>query len=495
LVGTGDSFEFRLQDIAVTVNQSSKSGLIVDFTEDGTSEGMKIATGDPDRPMVLDMKEDILSASVGYARLNIMNVLTVEGGLTFQRRVLNDADVYIGGLRVPGVGADALIIGGKNISAFAGINGPYLTDSDGDFELDDETPNPDAIGFAIADLDFGLVLANPSVLGQRIQGIQFIGAYLEADYAGLVGTDPWVTMNIQDVKFGLNIAVAGGFPIPGFIDFSSIDDGGAVGLDIPIGTQSSINLGSLDAMMIRIGMQANMGLFGLFEIEAPAFDFTFKLPDSGELIPSIDLSGLLDFEFDISPSAPSWLGDAIEYLKNIELSISADGITGSLEIPNLTIELGEFIYFNGDFKLTLGDTFTADAFTGIDPMFGGVADTLLDLVTQELGELVLGDELPDLSDVDALQRLLGFSSDFSRIYGVKYEGYSFGASNVNLFIGAGNPNFDIPLDSQGLIGFGLQNLDVAFGYYEAKLPGLLGTVFNKPGGINPITSFKASADE
>mgnify|MGYP003345472037 CR=1 FL=1 len=36
------------------------------------------------------------------------------------------------------------------------------------------------------------------------------------------------------------------------------------------------------------------------------------------------------------------------------------------DLPDLTINIGDFIYFNGDFKLTLGDTFTANAYTGID---------------------------------------------------------------------------------------------------------------------------------
>jgi uncharacterized LabA/DUF88 family protein len=126
-------------------------------------------------------------------------------------------------------------------------------------------------------------------------------------------------------------------------------------------------MGSLDSYEIRIGFQANMGLFGLFEINAPAFDFTFELPDTGDLIPEINLGGLLDFDFDISASAPEWLMGAVDFLRDIDLNISAAGITGSIEIPNLTIELADFIYFQGDFKLTLGDTFTADAYTGIDP--------------------------------------------------------------------------------------------------------------------------------
>jgi hypothetical protein len=63
-----------------------------------------------------------------------------------------------------------------------------------------------------------------------------------------VGTDPWVTLNAQDVRFGLNLAIANGFPLPlTFVDFSSVNDGGAPGMDIPIGSNKSISLAELDA--------------------------------------------------------------------------------------------------------------------------------------------------------------------------------------------------------------------------------------------------------
>jgi hypothetical protein len=121
MVGLPSALEFSFEDVLVELNQSDKSGMIVDFTDGGQSPGMSINTGDPARPMVLDFKEDMLTASIGYARINIAGVLSLEGGITFQRRTINDADVYMAGVAIPGVGAEALVLGGRNISAFAGI--------------------------------------------------------------------------------------------------------------------------------------------------------------------------------------------------------------------------------------------------------------------------------------------------------------------------------------------------------------------------------------
>ena len=144
-------------------------------------------------------------------------------------------------------------------------------------------------------------------------------------------------------------------------------------------------------------------------------------------------------------------------------------------------------------RVEVGDKFTADAYTGIDPMLGGALDSLLDLATQKLGETLVGGQLPDLGDVNLVQRLLGVSGDFTTLYGVNYMGVSFGASNINAFIGAGKPDFSRPLADQGLIGFGLQDLDLGFGIYNPQLPGIWGMLFKDT--VKPIATLKASVSE
>ncbi|MFY8192079.1 MAG: hypothetical protein ACOVKF_02955, partial [Limnohabitans sp.] len=272
MVGLPKELEFSFEDVLFELNQSDQDGMIVDFTDGGKSQGMAINTGNPNRPMVLDFKEDMLTASIGYARINVAGVLALEGGITLQRRTMNDAEIYIAGIAMPMgiVGVDALVLGGRNISAFAGIKGPYVTDKDkpndpGYHDTADEYAagdvNKDAIGFAIVNLDFGMVLANPSFMGQSLDQLYFVGITASADFAGLVGTEPYVTLNAKDIRFGLNMAIANGFPLPlTFVDFSTVNDGGAPGMDIPIGANNSINMAELNNFEVRIGMQANLGL-------------------------------------------------------------------------------------------------------------------------------------------------------------------------------------------------------------------------------------------
>jgi hypothetical protein len=119
-------------------------------------------------------------------------------------------------------------------------------------------------------------------------------------------------------------------------------------------------------------------------------------------------------------------------------------------------------------------------------------DSVLDLATQAILEAAVGGEMPDLSGVNAVQNILGVSEDFSVLRNVSYMGVSFGASNVNAFVGAGTPDFDRPLADQDLLGFGLQNLDLAIGVYQPRLSPILRGLF---GSAKPVTSLKASADE
>jgi hypothetical protein len=298
--------------------------------------------------------------------------------------------------------------------------------------------------------------------------------------AGLVGTDPYLTLNAKDVVFQFNGAFAAGYPIPMvYADFSSIQSGGHTGLDIPIGSNpAGMNI-NFDSNFLRVGMTANLGVFNLFTLSTH-FDFTFKLPSSGSLIPTIDLSSLKNLLPEISPSAPDWLKGAMSLIKNINLSISVDGILGDIEIPDMNISLGNFVYIHGDFKLSLGVTFTADAATGLDPLLGKVADIAIKAAASAI--------VPGLPADKVMKYLLNVSDDYSVIHDVKFKGVSFGASDVNIFVGSGPPDFSKPLASQSsLVGFGLQNLDLAIGVFTPQLP----KYFN----AQSVTSIYAKADE
>ncbi len=467
-VGFGDAIEFNLQDVQVRLNQSSSPAMVLDFSQlDGG--GLDIATGDPDQAMKLDFDSELIEATVGQATASVAGIVSLSGGFTFQKRMLDEVGFHGLGMNLS-LGAEALIVAGQNISAFAGINGPY--------RQADNSLNSDAIGFVIDDLDFALAMVSPSLGGGATLPLNFFGLSARAGYAGLVGTDPFLTLNATDVVLEFNGAIANNYPLPGvYADFSVIN--GGRGLDIPIGSNAdAINL-SFDSNFLRVGMTATLGIFDLFDIST-SFDFKFELPplDLGQdfslaniaspdfvmqevppsnantLTPSISLSGLTDLIPEMAESAPAVLKEGVKLLKDIDIRIGVDGVTGSITLPDLAINIQDFVYLNGDFKLSLGAIFTADMATGIDPLIAGAADIAINAAADAV--------IPDLPVGSALKYLFDLSDDYSTMHNVTFKGYTLGASNVNMFVGVGGPNFSVPFSQQSdLVGFGLQNLDIA----------------------------------
>lgn len=75
-------------------------------------------------------------------------------------------------------------------------------------------------------MDFVLALVSPTLGGGAKLPINFFALDAKASYAGLVGTDPYLTLNAQDVVLQFNGAIAGDIPLPGvYADFSQIDNG------------------------------------------------------------------------------------------------------------------------------------------------------------------------------------------------------------------------------------------------------------------------------
>lgn len=140
------------------------------------------------------------------------------------------------------------------------------------------------------------------------------------------------------------------------------------GLSIPIGTAGNVFKFDADAMSLRLGLDARIGIFDIFEIET-GFDLEFELPKTGSLFPSLNLSALGDLVPDMS-GAPEFLKSAVEYVKNLDIAIGYDpnfglNLLGSLEMPDMTLELGDFVHFQGDFKLSFGQTFVGTMYTGL----------------------------------------------------------------------------------------------------------------------------------
>ncbi|MCX7257343.1 MAG: hypothetical protein NTZ64_11550, partial [Polaromonas sp.] len=275
MVGFGDFIQFDLADVSVSLNQGSKAGMVADFTQGGTVAGRSIETGGAN-PVLLDFSAELIEASVGLGTLNVAGVVSLQGGFAFQKRQIDRIGFNLAGVEVVAP-ADALVVAGVNVQAFAGFNGPYKTvsqDANGNLVTSDAKDG--AVGFAIDNMDFILSMLTPSkASGFAVKGVNFYSLYATADKAGLVGTDPYLTLDGSHIEIKLNGAIVNGYPIPSlYADYTEMAD---KKLTIAVGTSGKTMSLDYSSNLVGIKVTADMGIFDLFHIKHD-FDFQFDLP-------------------------------------------------------------------------------------------------------------------------------------------------------------------------------------------------------------------------
>lgn len=167
------------------------------------------------------------------ASLTVGDFFSVNGSLslTSEARTVTLADGST-------VETAAFQIGGDGLSAFAGIGGPYQRDSDNDGDIDaDDTPNPDAVGLSLSNLDFGLAIlaeANTSLDNVEV----WTALMAEAGAVEFVGNDE-VQVSSTDLRIEFNDAHNSGVgvdPQTRVVDFSGSP------LSIPTGDGTSVDI-------------------------------------------------------------------------------------------------------------------------------------------------------------------------------------------------------------------------------------------------------------
>ncbi len=101
----------------------------------------------------------------------------------------------------------------------------------------------------------------------------------------------------------------------------------------------------------------------------------------------------------------------------------------------------------------MGQTYVVDIDTGL-PAALGAAAPLID---------------PILDDLEQVANLT-VADDLSTIEGLEVSSLTLGASNLNGFIGIGDPDLDSPLDGQDLQGFGLTEINLGLALFKPTVP-------------------------
>ena len=201
------------------------------------------------------------------AGLSIAGFVDLNGNFSLQSNVqtVTLADGTI-------VDADVLRIGGNNVNAFVGMNGPYLIDSDADGDIDgDDVPNADAVGLALSDVDFGaaLISARPGQVG--LEGVTWKSLQAVAGSVALVGI-PDVTLAATGLEVQVNQVSgleAGTDQNGRVVDFSNVP------LTVMTGptTSVSLNLDGGRGPLQRAAGHLEVAVADFFAVEG---DFAFE---------------------------------------------------------------------------------------------------------------------------------------------------------------------------------------------------------------------------
>ncbi len=185
---------------------------VYDVDGDGYIEpaGFEIGTGG--EPVYLDMDSPIIRAQ-GFFDFNILDAFYLSGSVGFELGETQDVTLTDGTTK----NVSTLNIGAANITAFVGANGPYWTDTNGNYEVDDDELNSESIGLEITDLDVGLTVMASTAIDEL--GVYFAGTASVYSF-GTVGMPLIEATGAFDIALNLGLGVDG----DAVVDFSASFD-------------------------------------------------------------------------------------------------------------------------------------------------------------------------------------------------------------------------------------------------------------------------------
>lgn len=228
-VGLSDYLQLEAHNITFGINQADdplatplNPAECIDFSQ-LQGGGFAVPAGADGQEVLIDFDSELLQVMVEDATIKIGEFVFVRGGFAFEKGRSVEVTLTDGTVKE----VDSVTIGASDVHVFVGIGGPYWRDTNGNGALDDnDTPDPDSIGFALGDVDVGLAIFEGSALTDFTS---YMALKVTADYAGLVGTSEVIQLEAHDLLIGVNVAddpFTTPFNPPPAIDFTKMEDGG-----------------------------------------------------------------------------------------------------------------------------------------------------------------------------------------------------------------------------------------------------------------------------
>jgi Ca2+-binding EF-hand superfamily protein len=320
------------------------------------------------------------------------------------------------------------------VTLFAGLNGPYWVDADGDHQFDANEANPHAVGLQVTDVDLGMVFFQPQLLSNLPS---FYSLRATAPVAGLVGLGGVLQATIRNVRVEVNASSARTLTPPR-IDFEAsfpIDE------RLLLFDTSGDGLVTVGELRVASGRNAFSGLYGAGDSAGAVVDTdlvarvldtdssgTLEVTEAAAFAGAASASGA-DKDGDGKLDPPGyeiWAGSGhapvyLDYDGSQRMAASADSVL---------LQLSRFVYVIGSFSFQMGPSETVDVATGLPANLGDVAGSLLDAILDGIpveGTIGLGDGE------------LQITTDLSTIRNLPVETLQMGLSGAHVFVGLNGP--------------------------------------------------------
>jgi hypothetical protein len=482
LVGVPD-VTLEANDIAVSVNfgttwikgVESSGRPVVDFASSFPAETEE--TGDVDRdgkldpagfeldtgsePIYIDHEGELMiGASVGQAVMHLSQFVHLSGSLAFElgptHRVTVDAGVpaeirnlivqaldYFGLnttlqnlLDLLGINLEAgtiehevasFTVGGSNINAFVGMNGPYWTDWDGDGTISWVTPQIEGVSVhrTLGDTN-GDGYVEVVTIGEKDYGDINRNHIVEAGETAEINENA-VGLTVADLDFGMAVMQSNN-PI-----FDLLRDViGKVAAAIPgAGTLVSVLATALGEYLrpryyALKGTAEQVGFVGLDEIVAEARNIEIGMnvatPTWGPFLPALNF---LESFPDPDGEGPEPAGLKVN-TGGTPVVLDFDTKLLRASVQQATLQLSDFLYLGGSFAFEAGPSYSVKVNSGIPT-------AILDSIPSDVLDL------------------LGFDPETGTVT-QSVDSFSIGGSNVTMFAGINGPYWT-DLDPDGRVSW------------------------------------------
>ena len=221
------------ENIAVAINRSSgASDVVVDFA----ASPVTIPVGSGTQTLAIDGSLGAVTQASGHLSFDVANFLSVEGDFAIRKSesaiTLSDQSKLT---------TDLLTVGATGVTAFAGLNGG----------------TPDAIGFGLSGVEFGLVMASQKIANEPDR--QWMALKATADSAGFYGSDTFEATG-TNMKVEITRPAVDGTFIDLFADPLTVRTGTDVGSTITLDMDSSAG------PVTRLEGNVNLNVDGFFQV-------------------------------------------------------------------------------------------------------------------------------------------------------------------------------------------------------------------------------------